>query len=328
MLESQLIHQILPTLPSASTMKSSVPDSKMMFQSCKRNVNTPPQSTGGASALRPKKLGWGSISSSLLEVPKHTWLMMIRESWMAIVPGFYLRISFLHSSRWTSSLSWQLKRQFKTSWPTHLSPSHPVLVTILVILLILYVCVYIYIYVCTRHDMTVSLSSKPEAGSPLYLQPTLACLPQLSGIGAVLAKNTADPRLKWGCLKSPIWRQIQIKAPFPSNRWPQLEAYVQIARRSGHDLSAKTTSLWGFNIPSLEESIGGSLGGGSLQAGTKCLLRYTSSLYRSEADWIIWNGPLPCHLWRCSCWSRHWGGCTSWKMPDTNVFHTEEWQKM
>ena len=88
--------------------------------------------------------------------------------------------------------------------------------------------------------MTVSLSSKPEAGSPLYLQPTLACLPQLSGIGAVLAKNTADPRLKWGCLKSPIWRQIQIKAPFPSNRWPQLEAYLQIARRSGHDLSLKS----------------------------------------------------------------------------------------
>ena len=168
MLESQLIHQILPTLPSASTMKSSVPDSKMMFQSCKRNVNTPPQSTGWASALRPKKLGWGSISSSLLEVPKHTWLMMIRESWMAIVPGFYLRISLLHSSRWTSSLSWQLKRQFKTSWPTHLSPSHPVLVTILVILLILYVCVYIYIYIYMYvHVMTWLFhclpNLKPEA---------------------------------------------------------------------------------------------------------------------------------------------------------------------
>ncbi len=187
MLESQLIITYPPNFANfanASTMKSSVPDrSKMMFQSCKRNVNTPLQSTGRASALRPKKLGWGSLSSSLLEVPKHTWLFMIRASWMAIVPGFYLRISFLHFSRWTSRISWQLKTTVQDVVANPL------------------VTISSLFGDYSSYSSTVSLSSKPEARSPLYLQPTLACLPQLSGIGAVLAKNTADPRLKWGCLK-------------------------------------------------------------------------------------------------------------------------------
>ncbi len=128
---------------------------------------------------------------------------------------------------------------------------------------------------------------------------------------------------------------------FTTEGMPWHFLHVQIARRSGHDLSAKTTSLWGFNIPSLEESIGGSRGGGSLQA-TKWrknlldLLRwrlwYTSSLYRSEADWIIWNGQWPCHLWRCSCRSRHRRGRTSWKIPapkvaELQICSTQEWQK-